>query len=179
MEDHAHDHQFGGYFEILKRDGSPVMAGDIQNSGAGDAPATGLKDYNSSIHLMEAFTELYRVWPDSLVRSRLEEMFYLIRDTFVHPDGYLQLYFYPDWKLVPDQAMEERSAGNHWFTQHFTYGHDVETAFLLLETAHVLGWGEDEITHHTAKQLVDHSLASGWDTIAEGFFDASGAWWKG
>ena len=36
----------------------------------------------------------------------------------------------------------------------------------------MLGWGEDEITHHTAKQLVDHSLASGWDTIAGGFFDA-------
>lgn len=172
MEERAHDHQFGGYFEIIKRDGSPVMAGDIQNSGARDAPATGLKDYNSSIHLMEAFTELYRIWPDSLVRSRLEEMFYLIRDTFVHPDGYLQLYFYPDWKLVPDQAMEERSGGNHWFTQHFTYGHDVETAFLLLETAHVLGWGEDEKTRQIAKKLVDHSLESGWDNAVGGFFNA-------
>ncbi len=172
MEENAHDHENGGYYEFLKRDGTPVRRDGDDNTSLGDSPGTGLKDYNSSIHLMEAFTELYRVWPDSLVRASLEEMFYLIRDTFVHPDGYLQLYFYPDWKLVPDETMEELSAGNHWFTQHFTYGHDVETACLLIETAHLLGLGEDEKTHHIAKRLVDHSLESGWDKEAGGFFDA-------
>ncbi len=154
--ENAHDPQYGGYFENLKRDGS------------GD----GLKDYNSSIHLMEAITSLYRVWPDSLVHARLEEMFYLIRDTFVHPDGYLQLYFHPDWTLVTDEEMAEGSEGRNHVIEHFTYGHDVETAFLLLETAHELGMGEDEDTHAIAKQLVDHSLASGWDSEVGGFFDA-------
>ena len=172
MEKHAHDQEYGGYFELLKRDGTPVQRDEDGKDGLGDLPATGLKDYNSSIHLMEAFTELYHIWPDSLVRTRLEEMFYLIRDTFVHPDGYLQLYFYPDWTLVSDEVMDRLSGGNHWFTQHFTYGHDVETAYLLLETAHVLGWAEDHQTHQIAKQLVDHSLESGWDKIAGGFYDA-------
>ena len=170
MEEYAHDKEYGGYFELLRRDGSPVLPED-----AGEGPEggmAGLKDYNSSIHIMEAFTELYLVWPDDLVRLRLEEMFLLIRDTFVHPDGYLKLYFQADWTHFspePDLDGPERMT---WFFDHFTYGHDVETAFLLLETAHVLGWGEDEKTHQTAKQLVDHSLASGWDTIAGGFFDA-------
>jgi len=68
--------------------------------------------------------------------------------------------------------MEERSPDNHWFTQHLTYGHDVETAFLLLETAHVLELEEDEPTHMIAKRLVDHSLESGWDQEYGGFFDA-------
>ena len=171
MEEHAYDPDHGGYFEFLFRDGSPMMEKDSLQVVLGDNPGIGLKDYNSSIHIMEAFTELYRVWPDSLVRSRLEEMFLLIRDTFVHPEGYLQLYFYPDWTLVPDEEMEKRSPTNHWYTQHFTYGHDVETAFLLLETAHFLGW-EDEKTHRIAKSLVDHSLESGWDPEAGGFFDA-------
>jgi mannobiose 2-epimerase len=121
---------------------------------------------------MEAFTELYRIWPDSIVRARLEEMFYLIRDTFVHPDGYLRLYFYPDWKLVTPESMNDLSEENYRFTSHFTYGHDVETAYLLLETAHFLGLGEDEKTHTIAKRLVDHSLESGWDHEAGGFFDA-------
>ncbi len=170
MEEHAHDKEYGGYFELLQRDGSPVLPED-----AGDGPASnmaGLKDYNSSIHLMEAFTELYLVWPDDLVRKRLEEMFLLIRDTFVDPEGYLKLYFQADWTHVspePDEQVQERMP---WFFNHFTYGHDVETAFLLLETAHILGRGEDEKTHHTAKKLVDHSLASGWDTVYGGFFDA-------
>jgi mannobiose 2-epimerase len=170
MEEHAHDKEYGGYFELLRRDGSPVLPEDA-GEGPGQGMA-GLKDYNSSIHIMEAYTELFLVWPDDLVRLRLEEMFLLIRDTFVHPDGYLKLYFQADWSHFspePDLVGPERMT---WFFEHFTYGHDVETAFLLLETAHVLGWGDDEKTHHTTKQLVDHSLASGWDTIAGGFFDA-------
>ncbi len=175
MEEHAHDPVHGGYFEFLNRDGTPVMEKNTLQDVLGDSPAIGLKDYNSSIHIMEAFTELYRVWPDSLVRTRLEEIFLLIRDTFTHPDGYLQLYFYPNWTLVPEEVMEMRSPSDHWYTQHFTYGHDVETAFLLLETAHSLGWEEDDKTHQIAKALVDHSLESGWDHEAGGFFDAGKA----
>ena len=165
MEKHAHDAEYGGYFEFLRRDGSPVLTDQSPDLTAG------LKDYNSSIHLMEAFTELYLIWPDKLVRERLEEMFYLIRDTFVHPNGYLKLYFQADWTHV-SKIETKAEQSNSWFFEHFTYGHDVETAFLLLETAHVLGWGEDEKTHQIAKRLVDHSLASGWDTIVGGFYDA-------
>jgi len=170
MDEHARDSQYGGYFEMLHRDGTPVKP-DEAGTGPGSFGA-GLKDYNSSIHIMEAFTELYLVWPDDLVRKRLEEMFTLIRDTFVHPDGYLRLYFQPDWRLVTSSPGEEESQSESWFLNHFTYGHDVETAYLLLETAHVLGQGEDEKTHTIAKKLVDHSLASGWDTVNGGFFDA-------
>ncbi|MEA3461495.1 MAG: AGE family epimerase/isomerase [Bacteroidota bacterium] len=171
MEEHSHDKKYGGYFELLGRNGAPVIE---QNPGQGQDGflRMGIKDYNSSIHVMEALTELYLIWPDSLVRERLEEMFYLIRDTFVHPDGYLQLFFEPDWTLVVRDAAVAGDETGQWFLNHFTYGHDVETAFLLLETAHVLGWGEDEKTHHIAKQLVDHSLASGWDSAAGGFYDA-------
>jgi mannobiose 2-epimerase len=64
------------------------------------------------------------------------------------------------------------SGGDHWETQHITYGHDVETAYLLLETASELGMDQDPVTRRIARRLVDHSLESGWDTIAGGFFDA-------
>ncbi len=171
MEEKPHDPVHGGYFEFIKRDGAPYGTDENGPFDRRRSQARGWKDYNSSIHLMEALTELYRIWPDSLVRARLEEMFYLIRDTFVHPDGYLRLYFYPDWKLVTPESMNDLSEENRRFTSHFTYGHDVETAYLLLETAHFLGFGEDEYTHKLAKRLVDHSLASGWDSDAGGFFD--------
>ena len=171
MEEHARDPDHGGYFEVIARDGTPLFRQD-QTGRTGEPPTVGLKDYNSSIHLMEAFTQLYRVWPDNLVKTRLEEMFYLIRDTFTHPDGYLQLFFYPDWTLVPEKTMEIYSGGNAYYSQHYTYGHDVETAFLLLETAHFLGLQGDEKTHRIAKRLVDHSLGSGWDHENGGFFDS-------
>ena len=171
MEEHAHDPRFGGYFEVLGRDGYPLEQTDGTGGGQRGEFGTGMKDYNSSIHLMEAFTELYSVWPDSLVRTRLEEMFFLVRDTFIHPSGYLQLYFHPDWTLVTDEEMAEQAGEGGFFTNHVTYGHDVETAYLLLETARVLGRGEDEKTHVIAKKLVDHALASGWDQRNGGFFD--------
>ena len=172
MEEHAHDNEYGGYFEFLERNGTPLTTDSPEGDFIRGSRTRGMKDYNSSIHIMEAFTELYRIWPDDLVRTRLEEMFYLIRDTFVHPDGYLRLYFYPDWELVTPQTMNDQSEETYRFTSHYTYGHDVETAYLLLETAHFLGMGEDEKTHKIAKRLVDHSLESGWDQKAGGFFDA-------
>jgi len=171
MEEHAHDKQYGGYFELLNRDGSPVIE-EKEAEGQDGFLSLGIKDYNSSIHVMEALTEFYLIWPDSLVRTRMEEMFYLIRDTFVHPDGYLQLFFEADWTLVSRGPPVEGDEAGQWFRDHFTYGHDVETAFLLLETAHILGWGDDELTHQLAKKLVDHSLASGWDSRNGGFYDA-------
>jgi mannobiose 2-epimerase len=83
MERGPHDPVYGGYFEFLNREGEPAYL-DPQVGSAPRSPMSATKDYNSSIHLMEALTQLYRVWPDSLVRARLEEMFILVRDTFVH-----------------------------------------------------------------------------------------------
>jgi mannobiose 2-epimerase len=48
----------------------------------------------------------------------------------------------------------------------------VETAFLLLEAIHALDLQDDPTTHQVAKQLVDHSLESGWDMDSGGFYYA-------
>ncbi len=71
----------GGYFNLLLRDGTPMHLSD-QEYSMRDMPYAGLKDYNSSINLMEAYASLYKIWPDSLLRVRLTEIFMLIRDTF-------------------------------------------------------------------------------------------------
>ncbi|MFC2089712.1 AGE family epimerase/isomerase [Bacteroidota bacterium] len=168
MNERAYDQEYGGYFEILNRDGSPVN--ETGESTIGDSPLTGLKEFNSSLHILEAFTELYRAWPDSEMRAHLEEMYLQFRDTFIHPDGHLILYFYPDWTPVPNEDMMKRSGNNAWYTQHITYGHDVETAFLLLEAAHALGLEKDEKMLSLSKKMVDHALETGWDDELGGFY---------
>ena len=90
MNTYAHDAEYGGYYEVLNRDGSPIARNPDKPSGS---PLTGLKEFNSSLHIMEAFTELYHVWHDPELKEHLLEMYVLFRDTFIHPDGYLQLYF--------------------------------------------------------------------------------------
>ena len=172
IEEHAHDPVHGGYFEFLTREGSPFDHGSAYRTAACDASELGYKDQNSSIHLLEAYTELYRVWPDPLVRERLRELLLLIRDVMVDPRGYLRLFFEPDWTPVSfrDSPEEVRAAGEG--LDHVSFGHDYETAFLLLEASDALGLENDEKTLRVAKRMLDHSLAWGWEKGVGGFFDA-------
>jgi mannobiose 2-epimerase len=50
-------------------------------------------------------------------------------------------------------------------------GLDVETAYLLVESAEALGIPDDELTWQVARSLVDHALDWGWDDQYGGFYD--------
>lgn len=163
LDDHAHDPEYGGYFQFMERDGTPLM------DGRGDVPP---KDQNSSIHLLEAFTELYDVWPDSVLRRRLEEMLVIIRDTIVTEPGYLQLFSERDWTPVTYRDAPEAVQREHIHRDHVSFGHDVETAYLMLEAAHALRI-DPAPTLRVGKQMVDHALAHGWDDEVGGFFDGA------
>lgn len=167
LEKHSHDSIYGGYFQHLDHRGNPIPR-------SSDAPSTsdlGYKDQNSSIHLLEAFTELYQVWQDPLLKTRLEEMLLIIRDTIVNDKGSLVLFLEPDWTPVSFQHLSEAEIHRHRSLDHVSYGHDVETAYLLLESAHVLGWGHDPKTLSISKKMVDHALRFGWDEEVGGFYD--------
>ncbi len=73
----------------MKRDGEPIR----RTTNTPVTAETGYKDQNSSIHLLEALTALYEVWKDPLVRERLQEMLFLIRDTIITRRGNLGLFF--------------------------------------------------------------------------------------
>ena len=158
MEEHAHDQKNGGYFELLTRDGKPVQA-DANGMPPGDTAhggfIPGYKSMNTHIHLLEAMSQLYEVWKDDLVRTRLQELLTIVRDKICVEPGVMNLYFTNDWRPIPD---------------HDSYGHDVETAYLMLEAEDVLGVPHDPRTEHMAKMLVDHALAFGWDEKLGGFY---------
>jgi mannobiose 2-epimerase len=84
----------------------------------------------------------------------------------------MNLYFTNDWRAIPD---------------HDSYGHDVETTYLMLEAEDVLGRGHDPRTERMAKLLTDHALAYGWDENLGGMYgdgtatgkaeDTNKEWW--
>jgi mannobiose 2-epimerase len=170
---HAHDSQNGGYYEWLSRDGKPVIphipSGQIES---GPISPVHFKSMNTHIHLLEAFTQLYEVWPDPTVRARLEELLGIVRDKICVEPGVMNLYFTNAWRPIPD---------------HDSYGHDVETAYLMLETDEILHHKASIKTEEMAKMLVDHALAYGWDRANGGFFregttfgkpeDTAKEWW--
>lgn len=171
LDEHCHDDENGGYFEPAARDGTPLLEGA---EGAVDGIGTpyGYKSMNAHIHLLEAFTALYRVWPDERLRRRLAELHRIVRDRIAVPPGCLGYYFTPDWRPVP---------------MHDSFGHDVETAYLLVEAAEALGKPDDAETWRVARSIVDHALQWGRDEEngalcekGEAFrepFDRTKVWW--
>lgn len=163
LDQHSYDPQYGGYFQFLEANGTPLK------SGLNGVPP---KDQNGSIHLLEAFTELYRVWPDSLVKDRLLKMLVLVRDRITHPKGYLQLFLNEDLSPVSYRDSAEQVRKKNWFHDHISFGHDVETAYLMLEASEIAGLENDTLTLRKAKKMVDHSVENGWDHDLGGFYEA-------
>ena len=171
LDENAHDHEFGGYFQYLNQDGSIIPRSALENGyDAGDKAHVGLKDYNSSIHILEAFTELHHVWPDKTLKGRLMEMFRVVSETMYDPRGFLKLHFHPDWTEVKDEELKSIVGERSFYTNHVTFGHDVETAFLLLEAAEALGISVERIMPK-AKLFVDHAIEKGWDNEKGGFYE--------
>ena len=161
LEQHSHDPAKGGYFQFLLEDGTPLTEGHTN-------PA---KDQNSSIHLLEALTELYLVWKDDLLKERVREMLVLIRDTITTDKGYLTLFLDKDWNPATNQDSSAEVIRQHIHDDHVSFGHDIETAYLLMEASHVIQASDDAVTREKAKRMVDHTIQHGWDTENGGFYD--------
>lgn len=171
VEDHAYDPLYGGYFQFLTREGKPFDQTNGNATKAGDRLECGYKDQNSSIHLLEAYTELYRVWKNPVLMKQLTALLHLIRDTMVTEKGYLRLFFKRDWTPVSVEHTSGKPCTPGCALDHVSFGHDYETAFLLLEASHVLGTENDARTLLVAKRMLEHSIMNGWDQEHGGFFD--------
>jgi cellobiose epimerase len=178
IEDHAYDPKYGGYFQFLGREGIPFDNTGPYKTIALDGNEIGFKDQNSSIHLMEAYTELYHTWKDPRVRDQLSTILSLIRDVMVTDRGYLQLFFHPDLTGVSFRDAPRDVREKNYVLDHISFGHDYETAFLMLEASYTLGLRNDVRTLAVAKKMLDHALENGWDRNRGGFFDG-GYYFKG
>lgn len=158
FDKHAHDAVNGGYHEALERDGKPILSRPPEakgDRGLIGAPH-GFKSMNAHLHILEALISLHEIWPDPLVKARLNEVFEILRDRIATPPGLLRQFFKPDWSPVPGVD---------------SFGHDVEAAYLLLEAQEQLERGDGERTLAVARSLVDNPLRKGWDGALGGFFD--------
>jgi cellobiose epimerase len=160
IDKHAHDPVNQGYFEYLHRDGTPYQTSPfdpiVHDSVLGGFPL-GYKSMNTHIHLLESFTQLYEVWKDDTLRQRVDELLHVVRDKVVVQPGVMNLYFTNDWRPVPD---------------YDSYGHDVETTYLMQEAANILGTPDDQKTQHTGQMLADHSYVYGWDEAHGGLYES-------
>ena len=167
IETHAREPRYGGYLEAFGRAWEPIT--DMRLS-AGDQNDP--KSQNTLLHVMEAYTNLLRIWPDPALRQALAELVEIMLTRVVNPvTGHLGLFFGNDWTLTSDKL---------------SYGHDIEAAWLLTDAAIAIG-NPSLIArvHNLAVKIADVTLAEGTDTDGgiynqggpTGLTDTAKEWW--
>jgi mannobiose 2-epimerase len=155
LDDYHHDPDNGGYFEVTNLAGRRVLWGSWRLTHDAIGTRFGLKSQNTHLHLLEAFTELYRIWPDSRLGQRIEELLALFQNQLRQEPGRRFSFTWPDWRAVP-------GAGS--------FGHDVELAHLLLAAGEALGRRHDPPLLAYARALLEGAIDEGWHE-AGGWFD--------
>ena len=83
-ENYAYDQENGGYFEAFTRDWLP-----LEDMRLGSADMNEKKSMNTHLHVLEAYTNLYRVWKDEGLEKKLNE---LIREKVIERFDHRNLY---------------------------------------------------------------------------------------
>lgn len=155
LDRHLHDSTHGGYLEAGAADWQTLE--DLRLS---EVEPNVPKTMNSTLHLLEAFTVLQQVRPDGRVRARLDELVRLFLDRICGPKPWVHcdLFFTADWRAT---------------SRTISFGHDIETCWLLGAAADVLG---DPVPRSRvdglARSLADAVLAHGVDTDGGVFYEA-------
>jgi mannobiose 2-epimerase len=149
---YSRDEKFGGYIEALTRDWREIE--DLRLSAK---DANEKKSMNTHLHLLEAFTSLYRIWKDESLRQRVVELIRIFPDHIIdNKKHHLILFFDQEWN--PKSNI-------------ISYGHDIEAAWLIQEAAEIAG---DDILLTQVKE-VSVQVA---EAAAEGLDSDGGLWYE-
>ncbi|MDG0793176.1 AGE family epimerase/isomerase [Cohnella ginsengisoli] len=120
LEKHAYDPVHLGYVEALARDWTETDELSLSGKDLNER-----KSMNTHLHVLEAYTNLYRVWKPEGLKAKLKELIEVHLDKIIDAktDHFL-LFFDDEW---------------HSKAPHVSYGHDIEGSWLLWEAAEVLG----------------------------------------
>lgn len=178
LEERARDsaENGGGYIEAFTRDWQEI--GDMRLS---EKDANEKKTMNTHLHILEPYTNLYRVWPDPALKEAIIDLLRIFLDVMEDPaTAHLGLFFDERW------TRQDRN---------ISYGHDIEASWLLLEAAMVLTETPDAAADHRLLPLYDkvkrHCLAianaalegrddAGWmayERFGDGRLDTERHWW--
>ena len=152
LVDKSYDQYKTGYLEAFTRDWQ--LINDLRLSAK---DANEKKTMNTHLHVLEAYTNLYRIWPDEVLREQIGTLIDNFCDYFIDAQTHhLILFFDEDWNRRSDTV---------------SYGHDIEATWLLLEAAEVIS------DHARQEQIRKICLEIAGATL-EGLDTDGGLWYE-
>jgi cellobiose epimerase len=168
FEKHAADREYNGYFEAFSREWVRVRERLIGESSDKDE-----KTMNTSLHIMEAYANLYRVSGDKIVGERLRNLVEIFLEKIIDKKTSHLICFL-------DRSWNSTSTVD-------SYGHDIESSWLLYEAASLL---KDEILIQRVREAgikIANAAAEGCQSDgsmltekdnATGHFRTQRSWWE-
>ncbi|MBR5420054.1 MAG: AGE family epimerase/isomerase [Lachnospiraceae bacterium] len=154
----------GGYLEAYDRKFEPASNEKLSENGV-----MATRTMNTLLHVFEAYTELYRVDKDPRVAERLYWILDCFADKIYNPALRRQeVFFDHEYNTLIDL---------------YSYGHDIETSWLIDRGLEVLGEKEDNrlygitriLAQNVKKEAFDgHSMAN---ECERGIVNADRIWW--
>ena len=121
IEEHSLDRKDNGYIEACTREW-----GEIADMRLSDFDANFPKSQNTHLHIIEPYTNLFRIWKDARLEKALRNLIDIFTDRILNPvTHHLDLFFENDWTRGASHLE--------------SYGHDIECSWLMHEAALVLG----------------------------------------
>lgn len=148
IETYSFDRLKNGYCEATTRDWKEIADMRLSEKDANER-----KTMNTHLHILEPYTNLYRVWKDERLGNQIRNLVQLFIHRIKHPETHhLQLFFDDDWNSKYDIV---------------SYGHDIEASWLIHEAAIELG--DDELLAEVTPAIQQIAIAA-----AEGLSENGG-----
>lgn len=168
IEQYSYDELNKGYIEALDREWN--ILSDMRLS---PKDLNSKKSMNTHLHILEAYTNLLRVWDNNTLREKLEELVTVTIEKIIDNESYqFKLFFDKNWNSL---------------NMSISYGHDIEGSWLLYEAAEICGNKElivkvKEISIKMAKKVLQDGIDKESGGIynerhADGIIDGRKAWW--
>jgi mannobiose 2-epimerase len=167
LEKHAYEPVYGGYIEGSSREWATLA--DMRLSAR---ELNCRKSMNTMLHILEAYTNLLRVWDDAHLKAQHRALLETFQQHLIdHQTGHFKLFFDDQW---------------HSLSENVSFGHDIEGSWLLLEAAEVQGdpallaqVHESAISMAAAvyRDGLDDDGSLFYESSPQGLVDDSKAWW--